>query len=154
MEAEICDLKVQLQEARKEIEKQQLAYAALEQKVVSKFGCRYTGDEADQVKKAARTLLRYEEAKDNISAVKTKKNNQAVQRFAAEYGETWNTVLRKKSKDAEQLKAENARLNKEARDYNYHIRLLQNKVHSCSILALSCPGVPCLRQHSTVITTP
>ena len=131
LEAEICVLKVELQQAWKEVEQHKLAYDALEQKVISKLGCRYTGDAGAQVKYAARALLRSEEAKSSISALKTKRNYRAVQRFVEEYGETWNLVLRQKSKEAGQLKAENDRLNKEARNYNYQISLLHNKVHEC-----------------------
>ena len=112
LETEIYALKCQLRAARNEIEQHKLAYAALEQTVKSKLGCRYTGDAAVQVERAARALLRYEEARSEISAAKTRKNYRAVQCLADEYGDTWNTVLRQKAKEAEQLKVENARLNR------------------------------------------
>lgn len=128
LEAEIQELEAELQYTKFLLDQEKAAFQALERKVEKHLGCRYKGDAAQKCKVAATALARSDAAKADIAHMKSKTRYRAVQRWEEKYGEQWNSVLRQKIREADRIKVTNEQLKKEAKQHNYQLTCLQDKV--------------------------
>lgn len=89
---------------------------------------RYSGDSQQKVQRAAKTLLRVDDAKAHLKGIATQKNLRAVADFEIKFGKSWNLELNKQITRAEQIQEENMRLNMHAKSLSCQLLGLQDQV--------------------------